>query len=105
MKNYFSLDENFDDIIKNNLKTIYGVNKVYSINLNTTGWTNIVFKVKADNGNYYFIVNDNQDGNILHLAINNSYLGDVANYEEPIEITNIIEKVNLNLISYLIRKT
>ena len=43
------------------------------------------------NGNYYFIVNDNQDGNILHLAINNSYLGDVTNYEEPIEITNIIE--------------
>lgn len=54
MKNYFSLDENFDDIIKDNLKKIYGVNKVYSININTTGWTNIVFKVKADNGNYYF---------------------------------------------------
>ena len=43
------------------------------------------------NGNNYIIVNDNQDGNVHQLVINNSYLGDVTNYEEPIEITNIIE--------------
>ena len=53
MKKFFTLDENFDKIIKENLKEIYGVNEVYSVSLNATGWTNIVYKVTTDNGNYY----------------------------------------------------
>lgn len=50
MKNYFSLDENFNKIIKETLsdKNIEDINSV------STGWTNIVFEAKTDDGNYYF---------------------------------------------------
>lgn len=49
-KNYFSLDENFTKIINNSLpdKTIFKINPV------STGWTNIVFEVYTDTGNYFF---------------------------------------------------
>lgn len=49
-KNYFSLDEDFERIIKNTL-----VDKdIYSINQISTGWTNIVFEVSTNKGNYFF---------------------------------------------------
>ena len=49
MKTYFSLDENFEKIIRNTLK-----NNINNIKPISTGWTNIVFEVETDNGNYFF---------------------------------------------------
>lgn len=50
MQNYFSLNEDFDNIIKTSLEG----KKIYSINPISTGWTNIVFEVATDEGNYFF---------------------------------------------------
>lgn len=49
-KNYFTLDEDFETIIKNALqdKTI---NSIVSV---TTGWTNIVFEVCTNDGDFFF---------------------------------------------------
>lgn len=49
-KNYFTLDEDFETIIKNTLpdKTI---NSIHSV---TTGWTNIVFEVCTNDGDFFF---------------------------------------------------
>lgn len=49
-KNYFTLDEDFEKIIKNALpdKTI---NSIVSV---TTGWTNIVFEVCTNDGDFFF---------------------------------------------------
>ena len=49
-KNYFSLDENFENIIKKTLND----KEITSINQITTGWTNIVFEVTTTDGNYFF---------------------------------------------------
>ncbi len=49
MKTYFSLDENFEKIIRNTLK-----NDITNIKPISTGWTNIVFEVETDKGNYFF---------------------------------------------------
>ena len=54
MQTYFSLDENFEDIIKKELENKFNVKKIIAMEQISTGWTNIVYKVKADNGNYYF---------------------------------------------------
>ena len=54
MQTYFSLDENFDEIIKKELKNKFEVETINSMEQISTGWTNIVYKVKTDNGNYYF---------------------------------------------------
>lgn len=54
MQTYFSLDEKFDVIIEKTLKEKFNVNNIRSMEQISTGWTNIVYKVKADNGNYYF---------------------------------------------------
>ena len=54
MKSFFSLDENFDEIIGNELKNKFNVKTINSLEPISTGWTNIVYKVKTDNGNYYF---------------------------------------------------
>lgn len=50
IKNYFSLDEDYTNIIKNSLPEM----KVININPISTGWTNIVFEVSTDCGNYFF---------------------------------------------------
>jgi len=50
MQTYFSLDENFNKIITDSLEG----KKINSINKITTGWTNIVFEVNTDDGNYFF---------------------------------------------------
>ena len=49
-KKYFSLDEDFEKIIKNSLKD----KEIKSINQISTGWTNIVFEVNTNDGNYFF---------------------------------------------------
>lgn len=50
IKNHFTLDEDFETIIKNALpnKTI---NSIVSV---TTGWTNIVFEVCTNDGDFFF---------------------------------------------------
>lgn len=50
LKSYFSLDEDFEKIIKNVLND----KGIISINPITTGWTNIVFEVSTAEGNYFF---------------------------------------------------
>ncbi len=49
-KNYFSLDDDFDKIIKRELKD----KEILEMNQITTGWTNIVYEVKTTDGNYFF---------------------------------------------------
>lgn len=50
MKTYFTLDEDFEKIIKN----YFTDKKILNITPISTGWTNIVFEVATDNGNYFF---------------------------------------------------
>lgn len=50
MKTYFTLDEDFEKIIKNYITD----KKILNIHPISTGWTNIVFEVTTDNGNYFF---------------------------------------------------
>lgn len=50
IKNYFSLDEDFERIIRREL----GGKEISEIKQITTGWTNIVYEVKSNNGDYYF---------------------------------------------------
>lgn len=50
MKNYFTLDEDFEKIIKNALPNVI-INSIHSI---TTGWTNIVYEVCTNDGDYFF---------------------------------------------------
>lgn len=49
-KNYFSLDDNFEEIIKSELKD----KEIIQMNQITTGWTNIVYEVKTKDGNFFF---------------------------------------------------
>ena len=49
-KKYFSLDEDFNKII---IKALVG-KRVQEINKISTGWTNIVFEVKTNDGNFFF---------------------------------------------------
>lgn len=53
MQQFFIIDEDFNKIIDRALKENMGVTYVKSIKPISTGWTNIVYKVHADNGNYY----------------------------------------------------
>lgn len=50
MQNYFSLDEDFNKIIETSLKG----KEINSITPISTGWTNIVFEVGTNDGNYFF---------------------------------------------------
>ncbi|MBR3162751.1 MAG: aminoglycoside phosphotransferase family protein [Clostridia bacterium] len=54
MQTYFTLDENFNNIIDKELKENFNVKTIDSMQQISTGWTNIVYKVKTNNGNYYF---------------------------------------------------
>lgn len=46
---YFKIDEDFETIINNAFKD----KKVYNMHLITTGWTNIVYEVETEDGNYF----------------------------------------------------
>lgn len=50
IKNYFTLDEDFENIIKNALSNT----KINKFNMISTGWTNIVYEVSTDKGNFFF---------------------------------------------------
>lgn len=47
---FFSLDENFNNIIE---KSLQG-REIKNINFISTGWTNIVYEVETNDGNYFF---------------------------------------------------
>lgn len=49
-KRFFALDEDFDSKIKNALPD----KDIKAINFISTGWTNIVYEVETDDGNYFF---------------------------------------------------
>lgn len=49
-KKYFEIDEDYEKIIKNTLKD----KKINKFNQISTGWTNIVYEVSADDENYFF---------------------------------------------------
>lgn len=50
---FFIIDENFKNIIDKSLRENMGVTSILSIKPIYTGWTNIVYRVEANNGNYY----------------------------------------------------
>lgn len=50
IKNYFTLDEDFETIIKNAVPN----KEIISMKSVTTGWTNIVYEVKTNEGAYFF---------------------------------------------------
>lgn len=50
IKKYFSLDENFDKMIENALQG----KKINCVKPISTGWTNIVYEVNTEDGNYFF---------------------------------------------------
>ena len=47
---YFKIDEDFEQIVRNSLKG----KEIKQMNLITTGWTNIVYEVETNEGNYFF---------------------------------------------------
>ncbi len=47
---YFKIDEDFETIIKNCLND----KEIRNMKLITTGWTNIVYEVETNDGNYFF---------------------------------------------------
>ena len=49
-KNYFTLNEDFEGIIESSLKN----KDILNINFISTGWTNIVYEVETNDGNYFF---------------------------------------------------
>ena len=49
MKQFFLIDDDFESIIKSQINT--QINKIEVI---STGWTNIVYRVESETGNYYF---------------------------------------------------
>ena len=54
MKNYFTLDDNFQDIIERTLKKSSSNIIINNIKQNTTGWTNIVYEVSTNEGDFFF---------------------------------------------------
>lgn len=49
-KKYFELDEDYEEIIKDTLKD----KKINKFNQISTGWTNIVYEVSTNEGDYFF---------------------------------------------------
>lgn len=54
MQQYFLIDEDFNKIINSTLKEHTPANEIKKISTISTGWTNIVYKVETNEGNYYF---------------------------------------------------
>ena len=53
-KDFFTLDENYNRIIEDALKDEYGNVKINKISFIPTGWTNIVYEVSTNLGDFFF---------------------------------------------------
>lgn len=53
-KEFFTIDENFNEIIEDALKEDYSDIKINKITLIPTGWTNIVYEVASNYGSFFF---------------------------------------------------
>lgn len=53
-KEFFTVDENFNEIIEKALIEDYDDINIVEINFISTGWTNIVFEVSTNKGNFFF---------------------------------------------------
>lgn len=54
MKDYFLINEDFSKIIRNTLQKRTSAKEINRLSPISTGWTNIVYRVETDDGNYYF---------------------------------------------------
>ena len=54
MEKFFMINENFNQIINNTLKREFNFCIVENLVPISTGWTNIVYKVETNHGNYFF---------------------------------------------------
>ena len=54
MQEYFLIDEDFNKIINSTLRNNTNAKEIKKLSPISTGWTNIVYKVYTDEGNYYF---------------------------------------------------
>lgn len=54
MQEYFLIDEDFNKIIKHTLTTKTNAKQIIKLSPISTGWTNIVYKVETEIGNYFF---------------------------------------------------
>ncbi len=54
IKKFFTEDDNFNELVKINLKKIMNIDEIIKLEKNPTGWTNIVYKAETEDGNYYF---------------------------------------------------
>ena len=104
VKNYFSLDEDFNHIIANALidKQIFEIKQI------STGWTNIVFEVSTNEGNFFFrfprddfwirtIVKDYQFAKYIHgkTDFNTAKLDLLFDHDRPFSMHRKIEGVSL----------
>ena len=53
-KDFFTVDENYNEIIEKALKEEFGDIVIEKIEFIPTGWTNIVYEVETNNGNFFF---------------------------------------------------
>jgi aminoglycoside phosphotransferase (APT) family kinase protein len=53
-KKFFTTDEDYNKIIEKALKEEYGDTIIKNISLNPTGWTNIVYEVSTNQGDFFF---------------------------------------------------
>lgn len=113
IEKYFKINEDFKPIIQEALQEKENVKNINSIKPIYTGWTNIVYRVEADNGNYYLrfprdefwsrtIVKDYQFASFikgktsfktveLKLAYNNERPFSI---HKEVEGTSLAEKIN-----------
>ena len=53
-KEFFTVDENYNEIIENALKEEFDNIEIKHIDFIPTGWTNIVYEVETNKGNFFF---------------------------------------------------
>ena len=97
---FFTLDEDFNGIIKNALNG----KEIKNINFISTGWTNIVYEVETDCGNYFFrfprddfwirtIVKDCEFAKYIHgkTTYNTVQLTQLTNNDRPFSMHKKVE--------------
>jgi hypothetical protein len=111
IKKFFALDENFDKMIQDALPG-QEINSVMPV---STGWTNIVYEVNTNNGNYFFrfprddfwirtIVKDCQFANFIHgkTDFNTADLKLNYNNSRPFSVHKKLRRYLLNYLNLCI---